>query len=146
MSFVETYRTVVAPADCDHLGHMNVSRYFAACSDGVISFQTRLGLGPSDLRDGRRLSFAVVRVESDFKAELHAGEVICLRTGIDQIGGKWVVFRHRLIRAEDEFVVFETKFQCVLLDLATRRAVELPDDVSNKAHQMALETSPEKLS
>jgi hypothetical protein len=23
-TFVETYRATVAPADCDHLGHMNV--------------------------------------------------------------------------------------------------------------------------
>ena len=138
MPFIETYRAVVAPADCDHLGHMNVSRYFAACSDGVISFQIRLGLGPSDLRDGRRLSFAVVRAESDFKAELRAGEVILLRTGIEQIGGKWMQFRHQLVRAEDDFIAFETAFRCVLLDLTTRRAVELPDDVCNKARDLGL--------
>ena len=61
MAYVETYRTVVAPSDCDVLNHMNVSGYFQACSDGVFSLQTNLGLGLSDIRDGRKLSFAVVR-------------------------------------------------------------------------------------
>jgi acyl-CoA thioester hydrolase len=133
MAFVETHRSVVAPSDCDHLGHMNVSRYFAACSDGMFAFQTSLGLGPADLRDGRRLSFAVVRAESDFKAELGAGEVIVLLSGIEAIGGKSVLFRHRLVRAEDGSAAFETSFRCVLLDLASRRAVAVPDDVREKA-------------
>jgi hypothetical protein len=45
---------------------MNVSRYFAAVSDGVSAFQTMLGLGPTDIREGRQLSFADVQAESDF--------------------------------------------------------------------------------
>ena len=131
--FEETYRTVVAPSDCDHLGHMNVSGYFAACGDGVITFQTGLGLGPKDVRDGRQLSFAVVHAESDFKSEVGAGEAIFLRTGVDEIGGKSITFRHQLVRVEDGEIVFETVFRCVLLDLNSRRAVTIPDDVRVKA-------------
>ena len=138
MPFVETFRSVVAPADCDHLGHMNVAKYFAACSDGVMAFQTGLGLGPSDLRDGRKLSFVVVRAESDFKSEIVAGEVISLQTGLEEIGGKSVVFRHRLIRVEDNFVAFETTFRCVLLDLENRRVVDIPDDVREKAQEFLI--------
>ncbi len=133
MPYVETHRSVVAPADCDILGHMNVSRYFAAVSDGMFSFQTGLGLGLSDLRDGRRLSFAVVRAESDFKAEIMAGTVIVLRSGIAEMGTKTALFRHRLFRAEDDALTFETTFRCVLLDLANRRAAEIPDDIREKA-------------
>ena len=125
MAFIETYRTVVAPSDCDVLNHMNVSGYFQACSDGVFSLQTNLGLGLSDIRDGRKLSFAVVHAESDFKSEVMVGEVIYMQSGIEEIGGKSIVFRHRLLRAEDDILAFETKFQCVLLDLENRRAVTI---------------------
>lgn len=134
MAYLETYRTVVAPADCDVLGHMNVSRYFQACSDGVFAFQTNLGLGISDIRSGRKLSFAVVRAESDFKSEVAAGEAVYLQTGLEEIGGKSVLFHHRLIKSEQNVVAFETKFRCVLLDLETRKAAEIPDDVRAKAH------------
>jgi len=108
MTAVETFRSVVAPRECDHLGHMNVSCYFAAAGDGVFSFQTLVGLGPTDVRDGRRLSFTVVRSESDFKSELQAGDVIRLVTTLKDIGSKSAVFRHILERVEDGTVAFET--------------------------------------
>lgn len=133
MSTLETFRSVVAPSECDVLGHMNVSRYFAACSDGVFSFQTALGLGISDITQGRKLSFAVVHAESDFKSEVHAGEVIYLVSGIEKIGNKSIVFNHKLFKAEKQTLAFETQFQCVLLDLETRRAREIPADVKAKA-------------
>lgn len=115
MSYVETFRSVVTPSECDVLGHMNVSRYFAACSDGVFSIQTEFGLGISDIRDGRKLSFAVVRAESDFKSEVHAGEVIYLMSAVESIGGKSITFKHKLFKAEKQKLAFETRFQCVLL-------------------------------
>ena len=129
MPYAETFRAVVAQADCDVLGHMNVSRYFAACSDAVLCFQTMLGLGISQVVGGRRLSFAVVRAESDFRYEVGPGEVIVMQTGVRAIGGKSMTFHHRLTRLEAGLLAFETEFRCVLLDLDARRAVPVPDDV-----------------
>jgi acyl-CoA thioester hydrolase len=124
-----SFRSIVDPSDCDFLGHMNVSRYFAACSDGVFAIQSEMGLTAKDMREGRRLSFAVVHADSDFKAELSAGDAIRLETSITEIGSKSMTFRHSLIRSEDDTVTFETVFKCVLLNLAMRRSTEIPDDV-----------------
>ena len=115
------------------LGHMNVSRYFSACGEGVFAIQSEMGLTASDMRTGRRLSFAVVHVESDFRAELSAGDAIRLETSIIAIGTKSFTFRHRLLRSEDDATAFETEFKCVMLDLRTRRAAEVPDEVREKA-------------
>jgi acyl-CoA thioester hydrolase len=106
MPSIETFRSVVAPSDCDFLGHMNVSRYFAACSDGVFTIQSEMGLTANDMREGRRLSFAVVHAESDFKAELSSGDAIRLETGILAIGSKSTTFRHRLFRVDDNVMAF----------------------------------------
>ena len=133
MPSIETFRSVVAPSDCDFLGHMNVSRYFAACSDGVFTIQSEMGLTANDMREGRRLSFAVVHAESDFKAELSAGDAIKLETEIMAIGSKSITFRHRLFRAEDNVIAFETMFKCVMLNLETRSAAQIPDAVREKA-------------
>lgn len=65
-------------------------------------------LGLKYIRAGRKLSFAVVRAESDFKSEVLAGEVIFLQTGFQEIGGKSLTFRHRLLRIEENIVAFET--------------------------------------
>ena len=133
MSAQITYQSVVDPSHCDFLGHMNVSRYFAACSDGVFALQASIGLTAKDMRDGRKLSFAVVHAESDFKTELVAGDVIYLESEVAEIGTKSITFRHRLIRAEDKAVAFESLFKCVMLGLETRRAEPVPDDVRQKA-------------
>ncbi|WP_297543040.1 thioesterase family protein [Roseovarius sp.] len=130
-----SFRSVVDPSDCDFLGHMNVSRYFAACSDGVFAIQSEMGLTANDMREGRRLSFAVVNAQSDFRAELSAGDAIRLETSVMEIGSKSMTFRHRLIRSEEDTLAFETVFKCVLLSLETRRAAEIPDDVRETATQ-----------
>jgi acyl-CoA thioester hydrolase len=124
----ETYRATVAPEDCDHLGHMNVQHYFPAVSDGMFSFMAEIGLGPTEIR-ARQLSFAVVRAETDFLAELVAGDVIAFRSRIEAIGTKSVQFRHELINVARGETVMSTSFKCVLLDLERRVAVEIPADI-----------------
>ena len=128
-----SFRSTVDPSDCDFLGHMNVSRYFAACSDGVIAIQSELGLTAEDMRSGRRLSFAVVNAQSDFLSELQAGESIWLETGVEEIGTKSITFRHTLYVAPDGKPVFSTRFKCVLLDLSARKAAPVPENVRAKA-------------
>ena len=92
-----------------------------------------MGLTSNDMRDGRRLSFAVVHAQSDFRAELSAGDAIRLETSVIEIGSKSMTFRHRLIRSDGDTLAFETVFKCVLLSLKTRRAAEIPDDVRTAA-------------
>ncbi|AXI56355.1 hypothetical protein C1J05_19245 [Sulfitobacter sp. JL08] len=133
MTAMISFRSVVDPADCDFLGHMNVSRYFAACSDGVFAIQSEMGLTARDMRSGRRLSFAVVHAESDFRSELSAGDAIRLETSIIEMGVKSITFRHRLVRSEDDATAFETVFKCVMLSLETRRAADIPDEVRQRA-------------
>ncbi|GAB5433332.1 MAG: acyl-CoA thioesterase [Epibacterium sp.] len=130
-----SFRSVVDPADCDFLGHMNVSRYFAACSDGVFAIQSEMGLTASDMREGRRLSFAVVNVQSNFRAELAAGDAIRLETSIIDVGTKSMTFRHRLFRADENLLAFETVFKCVMFDLEARISRDIPDEVRARASQ-----------
>lgn len=133
MSAFVSFRSVVDPSHCDILGHMNVSRYFAACSDGIGAIQSELGLTAEDMRSGRRLSFAVVNAQSDFVMELLAGDSIFLETGIEEIGTKSMTFRHTLKRAPENETAFTTRFKCVLLDLQERRVTVVPDDIRAKA-------------
>lgn len=139
MTSMVTFRSIVDPSDCDFLGHMNVSKYFAACSDGVFTIQSEMGLTANDMSCGRRLSFAVVHAESDFKSELTAGEAIRLETEVLELGGKSITFRHRLIRSEDSTVAFETTFKCVMLNIETRRAEAMPEAVRSAAAKWMLD-------
>jgi len=131
-TYVETFRATVAPADCDHLGHMNVQHYFAAVSHGMFALMVRLGLGPGEIRC-RQLSFAVVRAETDFHRELHAGDVVALESTIVKLGEKSVTFHHRLRDVAADAIAMSTEFKCVLLDLEKRQAAVIPEDIRGAA-------------
>jgi acyl-CoA thioester hydrolase len=55
--------------------------------------------------------------------------VIFLRSSVLAIGTKSATFRHRLYRAGDGAVAFETLFRSACFDLVARRAVPIPEDV-----------------
>jgi acyl-CoA thioester hydrolase len=137
--FVETYRATVAPADCDHLGHMNVQHYFAAVSDGMFAIMSHLGLAPDEIRR-RQMSFAVVRAETDFHRELRAGDLVVLESTVVKVGDKSATFRHRLTNAATGKPAMSTEFKCVLLDLEKRHATPIPEDIRAAAGRL-METS-----
>ncbi len=133
MSGFVAYKSIVDPSDCDFLGHMNVSKYFAACSDSVFALQAELGLTADDMRSGRKLSFAVVHADSNFLAELSAGEAIQMESEILEVGTKSMTFSHKLVRVADGEPAFTTVFKCVLLNLQTRRAEVIPQEIVERS-------------
>jgi acyl-CoA thioester hydrolase len=134
-TFVETYRSTVAPSDCDHLGHMNVQHYFAAVSDGMFTLMLQLGLGPEEIRK-RQISFAVVRAETDFHRELRAGDIVALESTVLKVGEKSATFQHRLKNVATGTIAMNTEFKCVLLDLERRQATLVPEDIRAAAAKL----------
>jgi acyl-CoA thioester hydrolase len=131
-NYVETFRATVAPADCDHLGHMNVQHYFRAVGDGMFAVMIRVGLTPEEIRR-RKLSFAVVRAETEFHRELYAGDVIALESTILKVGRKSATFHHRLRNVATGELAMSTEFKCVLMDLDKRQSTAVPEDIRKAA-------------
>ena len=119
---------VIGTLDCDELGHLNVSRYFRFCNRAGFAMQAAIGWPPGEANAGRRYSFAVVTETSEFLAEMHAGEVITAEVGISAMGTKSATFLNVLRRA-DGSVAYSSPWKSVLMDLDTRRSVELPEDL-----------------
>jgi acyl-CoA thioester hydrolase len=127
-TYIETLRRTVAPADCDHLGHMNIQHYLAAVGDGMFALMARLGLGREEIQR-RQMAFVAVRAETDFQRELGAGDVIALESTVLKLGGRSATFHHRLRNAATDALAMSTALTCVLLDLGTRQATDIPDDL-----------------
>lgn len=126
MAKSHSIRVVVGTSDCDILGHLNVARYFALCNQCGFAMQTAMGWVPGDKREGRRLSFAVVRAESDFHAEVLEGEVLIVTSDIVRIGSKSASFRNTITR-QDGSAVFSSVWHSACLNLDTRRADVIPE-------------------
>jgi acyl-CoA thioester hydrolase len=127
-TYIETFRCTVSPADCDHLGHMNVQHYLRAVGDGMFCLQIYLGLTREEVQR-RKISFAAVHAEMDFHRELYAGHVIALESTVLNLGNKSGIFHHRLKNTATGEVVMSVEIKAVLLDLETRKATVIPEDI-----------------
>jgi acyl-CoA thioesterase FadM len=56
-----------------------------------------------------------------------------LETTIVKIGDKSATFHHRLRNVATDDIAMSTDFICVLLDLETRQAAVIPEDIRNEA-------------
>ena len=74
-------------------------------------------------------------MESDFSAEVQVGEAVTMQTAVLEVGGKSMLLRHQLLRA-DGVIAFDTMFRVVLFDLVNRRAAAIPPEVRVKAEAM----------
>lgn len=124
----QPFRYVVGTQDCDALGHMNVARYIAVCNLSGSALMERIGWPPGQVNAGRRYSFAAVNMQSEFLGEVLEGQVLQAECGIEGVGTKSATFDNR-IYLENGPLVFRSLWKSALMDLDTRRAVAVPDDL-----------------
>lgn len=131
MPVIETFRRIIDTADCDMLGHMNISRYFACISDAGLGLMTAFGLGQDQISGGRRQAFAVVHFDTTFHNEVLPGDWIYIRSGVVDIGNRSATILHDMHRATDDRLLFSATAKCVLMDLEARRAAPIDDTLRN---------------
>jgi len=123
-----TYRGTVYPWQCDHMGHMNVMWYVGKFDEATWQLMAKLGLSPSRLKNAG-LGLAAVEQHIAYKRELCAGDVITIRSSVEEIKDKSIRFTHEMTNDETGELAATTVFVGVCLDLASRRAASLPADV-----------------
>ena len=127
MAEIETVRRVIREDECDLLGHLNVAGYIALASDGGFAIMAAFGMDEDQIVAGRHQSFAVIQSDAAFKAEVLPGQEVHVRSALTEIGSYAAKFRHRVYLGER--MAFQTIFTCVLMDLKTRKARLIDDDL-----------------
>lgn len=123
-----TFRGVVYPWHCDHMGHMNVMWYVGRFDEATWNLFASVGLTSSYLRDANRGMMAVEQ-HITYKRELLAGDTILVRSRFIEAREKVVRFVHELVDAETGELAASTTLTGVHVDRAARRSVPLPADV-----------------
>ena len=96
-----------------------------------------LGLTASVLRSGT-VRLAAVQQNISYQKELFPGDTIAVRTGVLEMRGKVLRFRHELFNTETGQICATCDFTLVCLDPATRRSQPFPAEVAIKAEQLKL--------
>src|SRR5215831_16107426 len=90
-----TYRGVVYPWHCDHMGHMNVMWYVGKFDEATWQLLAAIGATPARLQEEL---FGLVAVEQHitYKRELRAGDLLTIRSSVLESKEKSVRFAHEM--------------------------------------------------
>ena len=127
-----TYRGLIYPWQCDHMGHMNVMWYTGKFDEASWVLLARLGLTQSKLQDAHR-AMAAVQQNITYKKELHAGDVVTIRTTIIEIRGKVLRFVHEMLKEATGEIAAIAELTGVHMDARSRKAIEFPPDILERA-------------
>lgn len=130
-----TYRGTVYPWHCDHVGHMNVMWYVGKFDEATWQFFNALGLSPSYLRSASR-GMAAVDQHISYIQELHAGDVVTIRTSLIEFKEKSLRSKHEMTNNETDAVVARTTLKAVHLDTIARKSCPFAESIAAKAASM----------
>lgn len=129
-----TYRGVVYPSQCDHMGHMNVMWYVGKFDEATWQLFASLGLTPSRLRE-QSCGMAALEQHLEYKRELRAGDVISVRSAVLEIKEKSIRISHEMRNDETGETAATTVIVGVYFDTVARKARPLPEDVRENSRR-----------
>jgi acyl-CoA thioester hydrolase len=133
-----THRGTVYPSQCDHMGHMNVMWYVAKFDEASWQLMSALGLTASRFKS-EGIGMAAVEQHIEYKRELHAGDVVTIRSSVLSVTEKSIKVLHQMRNDETGEIAAITIIVAVHLDSIVRRARALPTDVRERAAHMIAE-------
>jgi acyl-CoA thioester hydrolase len=134
---IETYRGVVYPWHCDHMGHMNVAWYTAKFDEATWILFSHLGITASYMRERDR-GMVAVKQEITYSKELVAGDVVFVRSRMLEAREKVLRFAHQLIHAESDEVAAVSELVGVHIDRRERKSCALPPEILERARASVL--------
>lgn len=135
-----TYRGVVYPWQCDHMGHMNVTWYTGKFDEATWNFFALLGITPAYIRDQKH-GIAGLQQNTAYKRELSPGDLVFVRSKVLEVRPKVIRILHELVNSEKDEVAATSELTVVHMNLTTRKSSPYPDDVLERANAIQSATN-----
>lgn len=130
-----TYRGTVYPWHCDHVGHMNVMWYVGKFDEATWHLFNALGLSPTYLRRTNR-GMAAVDQHISYLHELHAGDVVTIRSALLEFKEKSLRFVHEMTNEETGELTARTTLKAVHIDTVARKSCAFAESIVTRASAM----------
>jgi acyl-CoA thioester hydrolase len=130
-----TYRGIVYPWQCDHMGHMNVMWYTSKFDEACWQLLSMLGLNPTRFAE-EGTGMAAVEQHIQYRRELRAGQAVTIQSAVLEVKGKSIHMLHKLIEDASGEVAATTVVVGVHIDAMLRKALSIPQDVRDAVLQM----------
>ena len=132
---VETGRGTMHAWQCDHMGHVNVRAYGEKFEEACWQIYAMFGIAPSMLRAGE-IKMAVVQQDIAYKRELYGGDVVVVRTAVDEVRDRVVRFVHEMVNLETGEVAATSTVTVVCLDSEAGRSRPFPAEILARARAL----------
>ena len=138
---ITTYRGIVYPWHCDHMGHMNVMWYVGKFDEATWNLVSRFGATTAYMKENNR-GMVAAEQRIAYRQELLAGNLIYIRSGMTEVHPKTILFFHEMINEENGEVAAITWLRGVQIDSKLRKACAMPDEMIAKAKTFITEYQP----
>ena len=129
---VVTYRGTIYPWHCDHMGHMNVMWYVGKFDEATWQFFSHVGM-PRSWFANEGTGMAAVEQHIEYKRELHAGDLITIRSAALEVTEKSIRFVHEMTNDETGELSARTILVGVYFETTARKSLVLPAGVRQRA-------------
>lgn len=137
--WMECFRGVIYPWDCDHLGHMNVKNYTGMFDQAAFHLQFALGLTPEALQQSRETAVDAQHTVRFIKEQL-AGSLIVIEGALTNIGSKSFTCTYRMRNIETGDVAATTEIVSVYFSLENRSSMAIPEAIRARLQTFLVET------
>ena len=126
-----TYRGTIYPWHCDHMGHMNVMWYVGKFDEATWQLFAAVGLSRARLQ---RDQIGLVGVEQhiEYKRELLAGDLITIRSSMQEVREKTFRLMHEMTNQETQELAAFTVLTAVCIDINKRKSRPIPPDIRER--------------
>lgn len=130
MNLVFAWQGEVQTAQCDAQGFLVTRHFIGIVSDGIPNL---IGKTRGDDRSkNSKVGGAALEYRFHYHAYPKAGDVLTLRSGLISVGTKTYNWGHWLFDLETGKVVATAEAVAIALDLETRKAIPIPDEMRLK--------------
>lgn len=136
--WTETFRGVIYPWHCDHMGHMNVMYYINFFDQASCHALSACGYKWTEMGD-QQMGFVDVKHTVDYKGEQTVGSPVVVESCVTRRGNTSLTMLHRMKNSETGELAATMEVITIHFDLAARKAVPLREDTIELIDSLLIE-------
>ena len=126
MGLITTLRGAVLREHCDSMGFMTPRHYMGRVSDAIPNL---IALTSGRDRSTGNTGGAALEYRFVYRMPAREGDLVILKSGLKSVSAKTYVWAHWLFDAESGECIATAEAVAVALDLAERKAIEIPAEM-----------------
>ena len=134
---VVSHQCIAQPGECDVQGRLLQQFYVAHMSNAAARVWDHAGI---DIKWLEENNFGRVAVEMKLvhHEAARAGDAVMLYSVPEAMGRKTLRLHHELVRASDGAALMTSEVVALIMDLGTRKVVQIPDSIAERLNSLAI--------